>query len=110
MNTGLIVGYFFFINQKKSFKPGEYIDKYYLGRQITFDEITENIGNLIVLDKSTSSHEWYMVALVEKIVIVEGAQRRLVYYDGHQQRGLVNEMYFDENHPYPARAFELINQ
>ena len=100
---------FSFIEPQKEFKPGEYIDKQYLGRQITFDEITQRVGQLIVLDKSTQSHEWYMVALVEKIVIVEGNQRRLVYYDGKKQRGLINEMYFKESFIFPARAFELNN-
>lgn len=101
------LGIFSFIEPQKEFKPGEYIDKQYLGRQITFDEITERIGKLIVLEKSTSSHEWFMVALVEKIAIVEGNQRRLVYYDGHKQRGLINEMYFSESYHSPVRAFEL---
>lgn len=66
------------------------------------------IGKMIVMDKSTASHEWYKVVLVEKIVMVENnTQRRLVYYDGVKQRGLVNEMYFKENIPHPARAYRL---
>lgn len=98
---------FSFIQPQKDFKPGEYIEKQFIGRQITFDKIIERIGGLIVLGKSTSSHEWFMVALIEKIVLVEGNQRRLVYYDGHKQRGLINEMYFNENCYCPTKAFEL---
>lgn len=74
---------------------------------MTFDEITKYVGNLIVMDKSTSSREWYEVVLVEKIVIVEENQRRLVYYDGTRQRGLVDEMWFDESVNYPAMAWKL---
>ena len=98
---------FSFLEPQKSFKPGDWVEKDVLGKKLTFDEITQEIGNLIVMDKSTSSHEWYKVVLVEKIVIVEGNQRRLVYYDGCRQRGLVNEMYFNESIHYPARAYKL---
>lgn len=93
--------------QQKKFKPGDLVEKYVVGKRLTFDEITKEVGNLIVMDKSTSSHEWYEVVLVEKIVIVEENQRRLVYYDGTRQRGLVNEIWFDENVTYPARAWKL---
>lgn len=101
---------FSFIEPQRSFKAGEYIDKQFVSNRITFDEITQRVGQLIVLDKSTQNHEWYMVALVEKIVIVEGNQRRLVYYDGKKQRGFINEMYFNESFMFPARAFELNNK
>ena len=89
-------------------KPGDWIEKENIGEQLTFDEITQMIGDLIVMDKSTVSHEWYKVVLVEKIVMVENnTQRRLVYYDGAKQRGLVNEMYFNENTSFPERAYRL---
>ena len=88
--------------------PGDWVEKEMLGSELTFDEITQMIGELIVMDKSTVSHEWYKVVLVEQIVMVENnTQRRLVYYDGVKQRGLVNEMYFNENIPFPARAYRL---
>lgn len=93
--------------KQKTFKPGDLVEKDVVGKQLIFDEITKEVGNLIVMDKSTSSHEWYKVVLVEKIVAVEGNQRRLVYYDGTRQRGLVSEMWFDESVTYPARAWKL---
>lgn len=93
--------------QQKVFNPGDWAEKNILGKRLTFDEITKEVGNLIVMDKSTSSHEWYKVVLVEKIIIVEENQRRLIYYDGTNQRGLVNEMYFDESITYPAKAWKL---
>lgn len=90
------------------FEPCDWIEKENVGKQLTFDEITQMVGKLIVMDKSTASHAWYKVVLVEKIVMVENnTQRRLVYYDGVKQRGLVNEMYFNENITYPARAYRL---
>ena len=89
-------------------KPGDWVESDVLGEKLTFDEITQMIGKLIVMDKSTENHEWYKVVLVEKIVMVENnTQRRLVYYDGVKQRGLVNEMYFNENMSFPARAYRL---
>ena len=98
---------FSFLEPQKTYKPGDWVEKDVLGKKLTFDEITQMIGEMIVMDKSTSSNEWYKVVLVEKIAIVEGNQRRLVYYDGCKQRGLVNEMYFNENINYPARAYKL---
>lgn len=93
---------------EREFKPGDWIEMDNVGEQLTFDEITQMIGQLIVMDKSTVSHEWYKVVLVEKIVLVENnTQRRLIYYDGTKQRGLVNEMWFNENVSYPARAYKL---
>lgn len=79
---------------EKKYKPGEWVDKSELGMEISFDEIVNMIGQLIILDKSTVSHEWFKVVKVEQIVINEG-QRRLVYYDGERQRGLINEVYFN---------------
>ena len=93
---------------KEVFKPGDWIEVENVGEQITFDEITQMIDQLIVMDMSTESHEWYKVVMVERIVMVENnTQRRLVYYDGAKQRGLVNEMYFDETMLFPARAYRL---
>ena len=90
------------------FKPGDWIEKENVCEQLTFEEITHMIGRLIVMDMSTVSHEWYKVVMVEKIVMVENnTQRRLVYYDGAKQRGLVNEMYFDEAMRFPAKVYRL---
>lgn len=89
-------------------KPGDWVERDVIGEKLTFDEITQMIGKLIVMDLSTESHDWYKVVLVEKIVMVENnTQRRLVYYDGVKQRGLVNEMWFDESVLHPARAYRL---
>lgn len=88
------------------FKPGDWIEKEIVGEQLTFDQITQMVNQLIVMDKSTASHEWYKVVMVERIVM-DNTQRRLVYYDGVKQRGMVNEMYFDETMRFPARAYRL---
>lgn len=88
-------------------KPGDWVEKEMLGAELTFDEIAQSVGSLIILDKSTQSHEWYKVVMVEEIVLVEGNQRRLVYYDGVKQRGLINEMYFEENVYHRQRAWRI---
>ena len=90
------------------FKPGDWIEKENVGEQLTFDESAQMINQLIVMDKSTASHAWYKVVMVEKIVMVENnTVRRLVYYNGGRQRCLVNEYYFDETMQFPARAYRL---
>lgn len=90
------------------FKPGDWIEVENVGERLTFDQITQMINQLIVMDKSTASHAWYKVVMVEKIVMLENnTVRRLVYYNGGRQRCLVNEYYFDETMQFPARAYRL---
>lgn len=94
---------FDFLEQKK---PGDWVEEEWLGKEISFDEIAESVGELIVLDKSTESHAWYKVVRVEKIIPHEG-RRRLIYYDGCKQRGLINERYFDKGIRFRERAWRL---
>lgn len=90
------------------FKPGDLIEAENVGEQLTFDQITQMVNQLIVMDMSTESHEWYKVVMVEKIVMVENnTVRRLVYYDGTRARGLVNETFFNELEYIRARAYKL---
>lgn len=88
------------------FKAGDWIEKEHLGDKLTFDEITQEVGNLIIIDKSTVSREWYKVVLVESIVETTDG-RKLVYYDGTRRRGYINEMYFNETITFPSRAWRL---
>ena len=90
-------------------KPGEYVEVNLLGKELTFDEITNMVGEKIVLDKSNASYNFYLVVIVEKIVKyipMFGTKeiRRLVYYDGTKQRGLINEHYFTDG---SQRAYRL---
>lgn len=78
-------------------KPGEWLQKSQLGEEMTFDEIAQSVGKVIAIDKSTQSHAWYKAVLVEKILErdeYDGIYRRLIYYDGVKQRGVISEMYF----------------
>ena len=88
-------------------KPGEYVDSIHLGQELSFDEITREVGNLIVMDCSTVSHAWYKIVMVERIHFYDNDTRRLIYYDGKRQRGLVDERYFDKSIRYPSRAWRL---
>ena len=86
--------------------PGTWVETH--GRELTFDEIVQRVGGFIVWDYSTVSHEWFKIVQVEKIVEYEGI-RRIVFYDGHPQRGSCSEHFF---RPLPAgcnraRAYEV---
>ena len=85
-------------------QPGDWVS--YHGRELTFDEITQRVGQLIVWDMSTQSHEWFKVVRVEKIVFCDG-HRRVVFYDGGKQRGYCSEIYFNPTTTHPARAYLL---
>lgn len=88
-------------------KPGDWVEETLIGRELTFDEITLRKGQLIVYDMSTISHKWYKVVKVEDIFLKINESRRLIYYDGKKQRGLVDEIYFNSEQLHPARAYEL---
>lgn len=88
--------------------PGTWVETH--GRELTFDEVTKHVGQMIIMDKSTESMESFKAVLVEKIITdFETGQRRLIYYDGGRQRGLVDERWFPENYTgrFPARAYEV---
>lgn len=90
-----------------SMKPGDWIEEEHVGRELTFDEIADMVGKLIVFDYSTESHKWYKVVQAERISTDERGRRTLILYDGMKQRGTVDEMYFDKKIRFPARAYEL---
>lgn len=87
--------------------PGSWVEEDMLGEELTFDEIADMVGEIIIMDKSTESHDWYKAVLIEKIVVGENGSRRLIYYDGAKQRGLVDEMYFDKNQRRPDKAWRV---
>ena len=89
-------------------KPGTYVKTH--GRRLSFDEITRRVGQIIIMDKSTQSHEWFEAVRVERIYTYpETGERRLIYFDGGKQRGLVDERYFLPDYPgmFPSRAYEV---
>lgn len=88
--------------------PGTWVETH--GRELTFDEVTQRVGQIIVMDKSTESHKWFQVVRVEKIFTdYETGQMRLIYSDGSRHRGVVDERWFPENYTgrFPARAYEV---
>lgn len=78
---------------------GEWVEKH--GAVISHIMLESYIGEKIVMDKSTTSHEWFRVGILEKIVpdiyyelYDNGEYRqvpsvRLVVYDGGKQRNLI---------------------
>ena len=87
--------------------PGEYVTEH--GRELSFDELEEMVGRLIVYDCSTQSHEWLKIVRVVEIYHYPDGRRRLIYSDGTRQHGLVDEMYFLPTYTglFPPRAYAL---
>lgn len=92
---------------ERCLKPGEWVEEDMLGEKLSFDEMAQNVGNLIIIDMSTASHAWYKIVLVEGIYACESGERRLFYYDGVKQRGLINESYFNEESIYASKAWKI---
>lgn len=89
-------------------KAGEWVTEDRLGKEISFDEIAENIGEIIILDMSTQSTKWYKAVVVEQIVIGDNGHRRLVCFDGTRQRGVIDEMWFKPENVNPSKAYRLL--
>lgn len=86
---------------------GSWVEKDMLGDELTFDDITNMVGELIIMDMSTESHEWYKVERVEAIIDSSDGKRHLRTYDGSKQRGTVNEIFFNKGCHNPHRAWRL---
>lgn len=86
---------------------GTWVEEDVLGEELTFDEITDMVGEIIIIDQSTESRAWYKAARVERIAIDENGDRRLVYFDGAKKRGIISEMYFDESRKKHERAWRV---
>ncbi|MGN1304996.1 MAG: DNA-directed RNA polymerase subunit alpha C-terminal domain-containing protein [Oscillospiraceae bacterium] len=87
--------------------PGSWVEEDMLGEELTFDKIADMVGETIIMDMSTESHTWYKAVMVEKIGACEGGGRRLMFYDGTKERGLVGEMFFNKDRIRPERAWRV---
>lgn len=68
-------------------KPGDYVTTH--GASICHIMRKGYIGSLIVMNKSTKSHEWWQVGRLEDYFECEGVMRAVVY-NGKQQRQLID--------------------
>lgn len=86
---------------------GDWVEADVLGEELTFDEIAERVGSLIIMDKSTESHKWYQVVHVEWIEQTADG-RRLVYCAGKAGRyGYVDEWCFGKSRVYRCHAYRI---
>lgn len=68
-------------------KIGDYVSEDMLGELLTFDELTEMEGQLVVANYSTESKNWYKVVQVGKTVEQKPDGRRLLYRDNPKKKG-----------------------
>lgn len=68
-------------------RPGDYVTEH--GAVIDHICRPAYIGELIVMDKSTQSREWWQVGRLEKYFECRGVMRSVVYY-GKEQRSLID--------------------
>ena len=90
--------------------PGSLVEENILGDELTFDEIAEMVGEIIILDRSTESRNWYKAVKVEDVFVSNDDHRHLRYYDGAKQRGIIDEMYFSKSQRSPQRAWRVKSQ
>ena len=80
------------------------------GRELSFDEAARRVGEILILDKSTESSEWFMAVRLEKTITrASTGTRRLICFDGTRHRQLLDEFYFRPQYTgrFPIRIFEV---
>lgn len=88
-------------------RPGEEV----FGKmvQLTFDEVAERVGKILVLDRSTQSLNSCVAVKVLKIVPYDG-MRRAICSDGRKGHELlINERDFDSRSSSPTKMYELVD-
>ncbi len=79
-------------------KVGDYVEEDMLGELLSFDELTEMVGQLAVNDCSTESRNWYKVVRIDKIYtnVVDGS-RSVALTDGPKKNdtGRIGEYAFN---------------
>lgn len=74
-------------------------DRNDLGDPIAFDELEELVGKLVLTDLSTESKFACKVVMPLKILENDTDGRSVLYYDGSQSFGRINERYFTPDKP-----------
>lgn len=85
-------------------RPGEEV----FGKmvQLTFDEVAERVGKILVLDRSTESRNSCIAVKVMKIVPYDGMRRAICYAGQKGHELLIDERSF--GHPsWPSKMYEL---
>lgn len=89
-------------------KEGTYVE--IVGKELAFDEAAKRVGEILIIDKSTESHEWHMAVRLEKVITrSDTGTRRLICNDGTLHKQLLDEYYFRPQYSgrFPSRVFEV---
>ena len=70
----------------ENLKPGDYVKTH--GASISHIMRPNYVGQLVVVDKSTQSHPWFVVGILEAYIPYEDTYRSIVYI-GKKQRQLI---------------------
>ena len=76
-----------YIDKSTEPKIGDYVSEDMLGELLTFDELAEMEGQLVVANYSTESKNWYKVVQVGKTVEQKPDGRRLLFRDNPKKKG-----------------------
>lgn len=85
---------------------GEFVDKAFAGRELSFDELPDYSGNFILLSSLNSKN--LRVVYVKDVTSFRGEQR-LIINEGYAKDNWLPEVFFREGYPYRHHAYELNN-
>lgn len=100
---------------KHYFKDGEWLDyddprdQRYVGEELSFEDLTKLVDELILITKYTTSRKWLQVVRVHSFTdypenAISGYTRSLVYSDHTKTHGRVNEYWFTKD----VKCFRLV--
>jgi len=105
---------------KHYFKEGEWLDhddprdQRYIGEELSFEDLTNLVNELIIMTKYTQSRRWLKLVRVHSFTnhpanAIGGYTRNLVYTDGTKSFGRVNEYWFlDNSTSYPVKCYRPV--
>ena len=85
---------------------GEFVDKAFAGRELSFDEMPDYSGKFILLSSLNSKN--LRVVYVKDVTSFRGEQR-LIINEGYAKDNWLPEVFFREGYPYRHHAYELNN-
>ena len=77
----------FMAPDRKEVEPGALVESH--GRELTHEDLLGVIGQMVVMDKSTESHEWFNAGVLECYFWFEREKVWIAnVYDGGRQRNI----------------------
>ena len=98
------------LKKLKVFREGDWVDDYYRGRELLWEELSAYVGKLVICDYSTESHPWYKVVKITKVIDSADGLGSVIFDDGSRRNGgygSISKTFLVNESKYMAHIWEL---